>query len=224
MSKAKVRKKPDQFKKSYEFWSDWYDWLADLFSFQLIKASKEVHLSSLNRDDRVLYPGMGSGQEMVAAVRAGAKVTGIDISPQMVKKAKNRLANSGWKVELCESDVKEHLRPCFYDLIAAHYFLNLYRKDEAIIVLRRLAEQLKQNGLIVVADFAYPGKNPNDALTHIYYWTINLIGACLGLAKLHPPHDYKEYFSYVGLHTVKSQRIGFGKGPALFQVWIGRKD
>ena len=94
MSKAKVRKKPDQFKKSYEFWSDWYDWLADLFSFQLIKASKEVHLSFLNRDDRVLYPGMGSGQEMVAAVRAGAKVTGIDISPQMVKKAKNRLANS----------------------------------------------------------------------------------------------------------------------------------
>lgn len=221
--KQKIRVDSQRFKRPYNIWCHCYDWFAHVFSFGLIKKTKKIHLSALRPGNRVLYPGVGLGAELMAAVQMGAQVTGIDIAPKMVNQARSKLAKVGSGIELLGVDVLDHQRPEFYDLVVVHYFLNLYKKDDAVFVLRHLVEQLKKGGLIFIADFATPKRSPKGFLAFLYYWTINIFGAGLGLAELHSPHEYGDYFSHVGVRIIKSQQVGLSRGPALFQVWLGEK-
>ncbi|HWF72644.1 MAG TPA: class I SAM-dependent methyltransferase [Solirubrobacteraceae bacterium] len=96
----------EQFKQAQRFvWG-----LGDYPSFaQLIDGAAEltVERSGVSAGERVLDVATGSGNAAVRAARAGAQVTGLDLSPQLLEAARARADAEGLEIEWVEGDAEE---------------------------------------------------------------------------------------------------------------------
>ena len=95
-------------RRSYETVAWCYDALARIYSLGAIARAKAWPVARLRPGDRVLYAGIGSGEEAVLAARLGARVTGIDLSRSMLRAAHRRFAAAGLAAELVQGDFFDH--------------------------------------------------------------------------------------------------------------------
>ncbi|MDZ8034351.1 class I SAM-dependent methyltransferase [Nostoc sp. DedSLP04] len=116
--------------------------------------------------NNILEIGVGTGlvAERVLKLKPNCNLTGIDISKQMLDVAKKRLGN---KIKLVESDVLNMQLEESFDLAYSNsgvwFFLDINTDNEYllcssinsiennVIALRRVAEHLKMNGLLVLS-------------------------------------------------------------------------
>ncbi|MDZ8084039.1 MAG: class I SAM-dependent methyltransferase [Nostoc sp. DedQUE12b] len=116
--------------------------------------------------NNILEIGVGTGlvAERVLKLKPSCNLTGIDISKQMLDVAKKRLGN---KIKLVESDVLNMQLEESFDLAYSNsgvwFFLDTNTDNEYllcssinsiennVIALRRVAEHLKMNGLLVLS-------------------------------------------------------------------------
>lgn len=96
----------------------------------------------------VLDIACGSGRHMRAFARKGARVTGIDLSPVLVKAARGRLAKEGLRVVVCCGDMRNMTYREEFDgttvwFTSLGYFAAV---AEDRMALRRLAAALKPGG------------------------------------------------------------------------------
>ncbi|MEH1838585.1 MAG: class I SAM-dependent methyltransferase [Nostoc sp.] len=120
--------------------------------------------------NNILEIGVGTGlvAEGVLKLKPNCNLTGIDISKQMLDLAKKRLGN---KIKLVESDVLDMQLEESFDLAYSNsgvwYFLDTNTDNDIdneyllcshinsiennVIALRRVAEHLKMNGLLVLS-------------------------------------------------------------------------
>jgi demethylmenaquinone methyltransferase/2-methoxy-6-polyprenyl-1,4-benzoquinol methylase len=190
-----------------------YDELCAVYSLDCIGAAKSAHLAELEPGARVLYAGVGRGQEAVEAARRGARVTAVDCSPAMLGRLRRRLHAEGLEAELLEGDFFEHVAPTGgYDVVVAHFVLDLFELSLMREALTHLCAQLGEGGRFVVADFAAPrGGRLSRALSRLNYRIVDLAAAATGLAALHPMHDYAAEVESLG-HRV-TRKEGFGILP-----------
>jgi ubiquinone/menaquinone biosynthesis C-methylase UbiE len=62
----------------------------EVYSGGQIYAAKASQLVPMRSGDRVLYAGVGPGEDAALAERLGAKVTCIDVAPKMLQKVESR--------------------------------------------------------------------------------------------------------------------------------------
>ena len=104
-----------------------YDELCAVYSLGCIRAAKRAHLAELGPGERVLYVGVGRGDEAVEASRLGAAVTAVDCSPAMLGRLRRRLDVEGLQAELIQQDLFLHRAPpAGYDVVVAHFVLDLF--------------------------------------------------------------------------------------------------
>ncbi|MEM9702567.1 MAG: methyltransferase domain-containing protein, partial [Planctomycetota bacterium] len=125
-----------------------------LYSGGAIAASKRVAIERIAAGDRALFLGVGTGGEVVDACRRGAKTTCIDRSPAMLRRLQKRLDRAGCEATLICGDALAHSAAGGYDVVAAHYFLNLFRRKEMRAALRQAASLLRPGGTLTIADLA----------------------------------------------------------------------
>lgn len=198
-----------------------YDWLAAVYSLGQIDASKRVQLDAIECGDRVLYAGVGSGADALEAARVGARVTAIDLSPEMLEPLSRQLAREALDSELICGDVSTHDPGELYDVVVANYFVNLFDVDRASEMLRRLAKLVRPGGVLVLADFALPqGGLTARAITGLYYRTANWIAWAFGFCALHPILNYARLIEPIGFLISSEMRLPilFGKNPAYTSI------
>ena len=201
--------------------SAFYEELAALYSFGRIAASKRRQLDFLEPGDRVLYAGVGRGEDAVEAARLGVRVTGVDLSSRMLAHLEERLAREGLEAELIRGDVAKGLPPGDFDAVVANYFLNLFEAERAAGMLELLAERVRPGGLLLCADFARPeGRGIGRWLTEAYYRPVNWLAWAIGLCALHPILDYPALLEPLGFRIRLEQRwpIGPGRSPAYLTI------
>jgi ubiquinone/menaquinone biosynthesis C-methylase UbiE len=198
-----------------------YDELAAFYSRGRIPATKRLALDWLKPGDRVLFPGVGRGEEAVEAARRGVSVTGVDISTAMLRRTERALQRAGLEAKLLEADASIHRPNEPYDAVVAHYFLNLFEAARAREMLGRLGALVKPRGLLVLSDFAPScGRGLGRGLTSAYYRPVNLVAWLLGLCAFHPIHDYPRMLESMPFRILSERRlaVAWGADPAYLSI------
>lgn len=114
----------------------------------------------VEKDQKVLDIGCGTGALSIRAARKGAFVKGIDINPQMLEVAMRNAREAGItnRVEFAEMSVVELDREeseC-YDVVMSGLCFSELSFDEVTFTLTEIKRILKTNGLLIIADEVVP--------------------------------------------------------------------
>ena len=94
----------------------------------------------------------GPGRHSCAFAQRGCNVTGVDRSPFLLERARQRAAEVGVEVEWVLEDMRRFRRPEAFDLACSMFTSFGYFTGEAeeLQVLRNVAESLKAGGVFVI--------------------------------------------------------------------------
>ncbi|MBI3839904.1 MAG: methyltransferase domain-containing protein [Planctomycetia bacterium] len=185
-----------------------YEALGYIYSGRQIYDAKASQIAEIEPQDRVLYVGVGPGEDAVLAARQGARVTCIDISTAMLCQAEARMTREGLTAEFLQCDLVDHDRREFYDVVIVNFFLNVFCEEDMRRMLCHLATLAKAGGKVLISDFMPPEGNLLARAAQATYWGVtNLFYFLLGLSAWHPVYDYTAYFDAAGLALLNVRRF-----------------
>ena len=194
--------------KNYSPISRIYESLGQIYSGGQIFAAKASQIAEMKLGDRVLYAGVGPGEDAVLAAQAGANVTCLDLAAGMLRVAQTKLDQAGVKAELIQGDILAHDRVEQYDVVIANFFLNVFPEAVVIQMLKHLATLVKPGGKLLISDFMKPEGGVLSRSSQACYWGVtNLFYWLLGLSAWHPVYDYPAYFATAGLELEREDRF-----------------
>jgi len=125
---------PDHGLRDAETWRAWHDLFVS-------------HLPAAH--GRIADVGCGTGTISVLLAAAGHHVAGIDLSPQMLARARAKAASNRVAVELALGDaVRPPLRPHAFDAVVCRHVL--WVADSIKDTLRTWAQLLRPNGVLLL--------------------------------------------------------------------------
>jgi ubiquinone/menaquinone biosynthesis C-methylase UbiE len=155
-----VAKYYDSLSKIYDSESERGMWTPNLELNKLL-------IPYLQKEDSVLDIGVGTGQTIQKLFEMGCKVTGIDISGEMLEVAKSKFPNVEFYCVDAATDLSILNGKIFEAITAIGVFEFVERMDQ---VLNSLASFLKPNGLIC---FTYEEYLPDSELQK---WEVSALG------------------------------------------------
>lgn len=193
-----------------------YDLLSWFYTGGQIARMKRSQASQLAPHARVLYAGVGTGEELISALSAGAQPTALDASPAMLERARDRLGPRARDVRFCCEDLFAHDVSRPYDTVVANFFLNVFAESALPLALARLTELVRPGGTLLIGDFAPPVAQPLlRALQRAYYWPPLALFRLLTQNPWHPLYDYRPLAERLGLTLLAHERVRiFGIGPS----------
>ncbi len=136
----------------YRLWAPIYDPTVN----RIFKPGRQraLQLLDLKSGERVLIPGVGTGADL-PLLPAGVEVTGIDLTPEMLAKARLKLDRCPASVKLIEGDAQKLLvEPDSFDAVILNLILSVIPDGNAC--LRSALRALKPNGRVVIFDKFLP--------------------------------------------------------------------
>jgi SAM-dependent methyltransferase len=208
-----------------------YQELAAAYSLGRVRAAKLSQLAELAAGSRVLYAGVGRGEDALQAARRGVVVTGLDCSAAMLRRFRRELQSRELEAEIVQADLFDHEAfDCEaggpgYDAVAANFVLNVFPVAQMRRLLAHLGSLVRPGGKLLIADFALPSGRPWERLcVRAYYRPVNLAAWALGLCALHPLYDYATELRALGFEIVARQGFRpFARGPALYESLVARR-
>ena len=149
-----------------------YDFGIRLLSLGRIGRVHERMAEQVGAGDRVLDIGCGTGSLALRCAGRAARVTGIDISPQMLDVAREKVEAAGLEdqVELREMsaiDLDEAFGDGSFDAIVSSLVFSELSEDEQGFVLRECHRLLRDGGRLVIADEVVPRSWPLRLLSRV---------------------------------------------------------
>jgi demethylphylloquinol methyltransferase len=177
-----------------------YEALGYIYAGHRIYDAKASQMEEVAAGDRVLYVGVGPGDDAVLAALRGAQVTCLDISSGMLRQAQSHIERAGQSAEFLHCDVLDHDRQNHYDVVIVNFFLNVFAEEDMCRMLRRLATLSRPGGKVLISDFMPPQGGRMSRAAQAAYWGVtNLFYCLLRLSAWHPIYDYPAYFDTAGL-------------------------
>lgn len=211
--------------KNYDRAAWFYEASAKVYSTNQIRASKRYQVQFMKPGQKVLFLGAGAGEDAIMAARAGASVTCIDISQGMLDRVQRKFDAEKLSVELICQNAFDHDRWDYYDVVAANYFLNVFRREGMSKMLQHTAKLVRGGGYYLIADVARSqGSWPSRIFNIVYLKAAMVSFWIMGLVPLHENYDYPKFFADAGLEHEHTEFFRFAKkGPILFQSIVGRR-
>lgn len=149
----------------------------------------------------ILEAGIGTGRNM-PFYPPGATVTGLDASPEMLVRARERAARLGLAVTLIEADVRDTGLPDrSFDAVVASFLFCVLSEDDQVPALEELARLLKPTGELRLLEYTRPKKPLRRVLTQIWEpWIRWAYGASFD-------RDVERLLPAVGLKTAEARFV-----------------
>ena len=158
---------------------------------------KIVRTKNIDNNSRILDIGCGTGQTAAyLANEYGAIVTGIDIHPIMIEKAKKRMKNERLPVEILQCSIENvPLQDDTFDFVLSESVLSFVDKPTALSEIYRL---LKDGGQLIAIEFTI-NKPLETAIA-------NEIKQFYGFESLLMEQDWIRYFKQAGFTTIQIEQ------------------
>ena len=171
--------------------------------------SKLMQYFDLIKRGNLLDLGIGEGRNALPFTFAGFNIDGVDISETAIMRCKENLTKKDSIINLISTDLREYdIKKDNYTLIIVANVLNFFRKSEIEIIVEKIREGLKEDGMVYLSVFStleprYDLIKTNkkqveentfyidekDSYTHFftqeelnkYFWDFELICCCEGL-------------------------------------------
>jgi ubiquinone/menaquinone biosynthesis C-methylase UbiE len=152
----------------YRLWAPIYD--STVNHFFMPGRRRALDLLYLQPGERVLLVGVGTGADL-PLLPAGVDATGIDLSPDMLAKARPKLDRCPAAVKLIQGDAQALLvEPASFDAVILSLILSVIPDGNAC--LRSAMRALKPGGRAVIFDKFLPeGKNPSLVRKFLNYFS-----------------------------------------------------
>ncbi len=148
-----------------------YDTLADLYDRQYANYRDDIaHYGRLAEKlgaNRVLELGAGTGRVTVPMARRGFIMTGLEVSPAMLERARTRSEREGVNVRWLEGDMREFDLNKQFPLIIAPFnaLMHLYTLEDQDRALERIRAHLEPGGVFAF-DLYQPRFGVEGVLRH----------------------------------------------------------
>lgn len=144
----------------------------------------------------ILDAGVGTGRNMTF-YPADARVTGIDLSPAMLSRAKNRRRRLGLTVNLVEGDIMATgFADNSFDAVVATFLFCVLEPEHQLSALRELARICRPGGEIRILEYAVSAHPFRRLLMRLWApWVRLLYGAAFD-------RETERYVSDAGLDLV----------------------
>lgn len=205
--------------RNYDRAAWFYETSAKIYSTNQIRSSKRFQMRYIEPGMRVLYLGAGTGEDAMMAARKGARVTCVDISDGMLDRVRQKMERENLNCELICADVFQWRPEEAFDVVAANYFLNVFRRNPMSQMLVRSAGFVRPGGRYLIADVALPQGNWFARAFNLFYLKLAMASFwMIGLVPWHENYDYPAFFSQAGLQFEHVEFFRLAKkGPVLFQ-------
>ncbi len=115
-----------------------------------------VEAAGIEAGQDVLDVATGTGNAALVAAGKGAKVTGLDLTPELFEKARERAADAGVEVEWVEGDAEElPYEDGTFDRVLSAIGIQFAPRHE--VVAKELARVCRPGGLIVLGNWCADG-------------------------------------------------------------------
>ena len=167
---------------------------------------------------RILEIGCGTGAVTERLVALGARVTALDQSPEMLERARRRLADApAGAVRWLERTASETdaLPEASFDAVVLSFCLSDMSGGERAYTLRQAARLLDAGGTLAVADEVIPSRLGERAMHALLRLPQALLGWLLAGATSHPICDLPAEIRAAGFTVHREQRWLLGSLAAI---------
>ena len=214
------------FMKILESAPERYDCGIQILSLgQSKRVQRDIVDNYINRGDRVLEIGCGTGTLATSCAEKGASIVGIDISSQMLAIAsrKVREQNLTDKVQLQElgaMEIDKTFSDETFDKITSTLVFSELYPDERKYVLKQVYRILKPGGLIVITDEVIPGSLWKRVLHLLIRIPLAIITYILTQTTTKALRDFDKSLTETGFEIIHRKSSILDS----FALYVGRKE
>ena len=139
---------PELKEKAKKTWSDF----ASMENFTGVAAPKLVRFGGVSPHSRVLDVACGTGVVALTAARSGAKVTGADLTPELIARARENNKILGLDIDFHEADVEDlPFKTESFDIVLSQFGHIFAPRPE--VALKEMLRVLKPGGTIAFSSW-----------------------------------------------------------------------
>lgn len=208
--KKEILRVKGKVKQTYAKLSRIYSTIEGTFEKKI--REKGVKLLDIQEGERVLEIGFGTGYslaKMARSVGENGKVYGIDVTPEMIELAQERVEKEGLagRVELSEGDARDMpYQDNMFDAVYMAEVLELFDTPDIPRVLKESRRVLKPDGRLAVASMSKEGYEDSKVL-RFYEWMHKTFPKYASCRPIYVEDSVKE----AGYKVVKTDEVLLGK-------------
>lgn len=161
----------------YKIWSPVYDRIFNKGAF--LTARKQLFKElKLNPNDKILFVGVGTGADLELIDHSSLRVTAIDYSPDMLKKARKKFR--GAAIEFLEMDAQKlHFTNDSFDYVIGSLILSVVPDPKKS--LQEMSRVVKPDGEIILFDKFASAESNLPFSKRLVRPVIKVLGTDIGL-------------------------------------------
>ena len=105
---------------------------------------------------RILDMACGTGSQSIAFAKRGFSVVGVDLSPDMLRYANQKIQSSYDIKFICGDAAKIDYADSTFDVSSVSFALHDMPEEVALMVLKEMIRVTKKDGQIIIADYCQP--------------------------------------------------------------------
>ena len=175
------------------------------------KIRKQIVQTYVKPGQEILDIGCGTGSLVIAATKAGANATGLDISKGMLAVAQKRIADNGLqdRITLHNAGVVEIdslFKENSFDLIISTLVFSELYFEERALALYQIKKLLKLNGTLVIAVEVQPRKPLKKIIHFLVRFPLTVLTYIIAQTGTKPFIRIAEEISESGLKIIREDR------------------